>query len=216
MKCEKCDKDHDGSFGSGRFCSRSCSNSRVRTEETKNKISKGVNIWIKEHGRGTSLQTEKRKKEFIEAGKRATQIWREKNLKELMSVDFESLKFDRMRKRILIEQDYKCIKCGLNEWMGKPLPLEIDHKDGDHHNNSRKNVEALCPNCHSLTSTWRGRNKNRGQKKKKQKITDEMRVQAFLETGNIRQALIKLKLAAKGNNYKLMKRALTMRGIKYK
>lgn len=39
MICENCGKEHDGSFGSGRFCSRSCSNKRIRTEETRKKIS---------------------------------------------------------------------------------------------------------------------------------------------------------------------------------
>ena len=42
MICEKCGKEHDGSFASGRFCSRSCANGRPHTEEQKNNISKGV------------------------------------------------------------------------------------------------------------------------------------------------------------------------------
>ena len=40
MICEKCGKEHDGSFGSGRFCSRACANSRIRTEELKRRLSK--------------------------------------------------------------------------------------------------------------------------------------------------------------------------------
>ena len=40
MNCEKCGKEIDGSFGSGRFCSRSCANSRIRTEELKQRVSK--------------------------------------------------------------------------------------------------------------------------------------------------------------------------------
>ena len=39
MKCEKCNKEHDGTFGSGRFCSRSCANSRKHSEKTRTKIS---------------------------------------------------------------------------------------------------------------------------------------------------------------------------------
>lgn len=39
MKCEKCGKEHDGSFGSGRFCSNFCAKSRIKTDETKEKIS---------------------------------------------------------------------------------------------------------------------------------------------------------------------------------
>ncbi len=40
--CEKCSKSHDGKFGSGRFCSKSCANARVRTKNIKKKISKSL------------------------------------------------------------------------------------------------------------------------------------------------------------------------------
>lgn len=39
MICENCGKEHDGSYASGRFCSRSCANSRIRTEEIRQKVS---------------------------------------------------------------------------------------------------------------------------------------------------------------------------------
>ena len=49
MKCEKCNKKHDGTFGSGKFCSLSCSKSRKRTKETRAKISKSVKKWTIEN-----------------------------------------------------------------------------------------------------------------------------------------------------------------------
>lgn len=42
MKCEKCGKEHDGSFGSGRFCSKSCANTRSLSKETKDKIKQSL------------------------------------------------------------------------------------------------------------------------------------------------------------------------------
>ena len=42
MQCEKCHSEHDGSYGSGRFCSRQCANSRIRTEDIKRKISNSL------------------------------------------------------------------------------------------------------------------------------------------------------------------------------
>lgn len=53
--------------------------------------------------------------------------------------------------------DYKCCSCGwdkINPITGKS-PLEIHHKDGDYSNNDEDNLELLCPNCHSLTDTYK-------------------------------------------------------------
>lgn len=47
-------------------------------------------------------------------------------------------------------KENKCERCGLTEWLGHPIPLELHHKDGNHYNNKLDNLEILCPNCHSL------------------------------------------------------------------
>ena len=41
-----------------------------------------------------------------------------------------------------------CECCKLSEWMGKPIPLELHHKDFNHYNNSLDNLQILCANCH--------------------------------------------------------------------
>jgi 5-methylcytosine-specific restriction endonuclease McrA len=46
----------------------------------------------------------------------------------------------------------------MTEWLGQPIPLEIDHIDGDSTNNSLDNFRILCPNCHAQTPTYRGLN----------------------------------------------------------
>ncbi|QFR57676.1 H-N-H homing endonuclease [Serratia phage Slocum] len=53
----------------------------------------------------------------------------------------------------------ECEHCGLTEWMGVPIPLELDHINGDHYDNELSNLRILCPNCHALTPTHSGRNK---------------------------------------------------------
>lgn len=66
-------------------------------------------------------------------------------------------------KRRLINEGYfedKCMKCG---WAGKRsgekfTPCELHHKDGNRFNHSLDNLELLCPNCHSLTPTFRAKN----------------------------------------------------------
>lgn len=51
-----------------------------------------------------------------------------------------------------------CSGCGLERWHRRPIPLELDHIDGDRSNNRLENLRLLCPNCHAQTDTYRGRN----------------------------------------------------------
>lgn len=56
----------------------------------------------------------------------------------------------------------KCQTCGLSEWMGKEIPLTLDHINGINNDNRLENVRILCPNCHSQTDTFCGKNKGNG------------------------------------------------------
>lgn len=64
----------------------------------------------------------------------------------------------------------RCSCCKLSKWNNKPISLELDHIDGDGTNNTLINTRLLCPNCHSQTDTYKGRNhKNPLGKKYRQK-----------------------------------------------
>jgi HNH endonuclease len=54
-----------------------------------------------------------------------------------------------------------CRDCGIAEWRGRPLALELHHINGDGKDNRLENLTLLCPNCHSQTDSWGGRNTTR-------------------------------------------------------
>lgn len=59
-------------------------------------------------------------------------------------------------KRALLELGvpYECFRCGLSEWCGEPITLQVDHEDGNWLDNRIENLRFLCPNCHSITPTY--------------------------------------------------------------
>lgn len=52
----------------------------------------------------------------------------------------------------------QCNNCKLDKWLDKEIPLELNHINGNGHENRKSNIELLCPNCHALTDTYRGKN----------------------------------------------------------
>ena len=70
-----------------------------------------------------------------------------------------------IRNYIFEKYNNKCAICGWGEknpYTNK-IPLEVEHKDGNYKNNKEENLILLCPNCHSLTSTYKGANLNKGR-----------------------------------------------------
>jgi hypothetical protein len=76
--------------------------------------------------------------------------------KDSRSIGSHSLKLRLIKENI---KTHKCENCGLSEWLGEPIPINLDHIDGDHFNNLINNLRILCPNCHAKTPTF-GSKKN--------------------------------------------------------
>jgi DNA-binding CsgD family transcriptional regulator len=60
-------------------------------------------------------------------------------------------------------KEEQCERCGIREWLARPLTFALHHVNGDRHDNRIENLEFLCPNCHSQTDTFAGRNGRRPQ-----------------------------------------------------
>lgn len=99
---------------------------------------------------------------------------------------------------IIAIRGHKCENCLNETWQNVPIPLEVHHLDGDKLNNDLSNLQLLCPNCHALTENYRGKNISH---KHLDYISEEQFVEALKATPNVRQALLKLGLTAKGANY---------------
>lgn len=72
-----------------------------------------------------------------------------------------------LRQQLINVNGYKCSNCSISEWKGHRIVLELDHIDGDPSNNSPLNLRLLCPNCHSVTPSWKWRNKGFGRRSRK-------------------------------------------------
>lgn len=71
--------------------------------------------------------------------------------------------YKTLGKFIARRDGYQCSECSVSEWNGKPLTLQNEHKNGNGVDHSPSNVCLICPNCHSQTSTFAGRNRGNGR-----------------------------------------------------
>lgn len=81
-----------------------------------------------------------------------------------------------IKRYMLNKHNHRCSKCGWNEinpTTGKS-PLQLEHIDGDWSNNDEDNLDILCPNCHSLTSTYGSLNRGKGRSERYNKYNGSM------------------------------------------
>lgn len=85
------------------------------------------------------------------------------DLECILVEDTKYTNMSRLKKRLIAANliEYKCSKCGNSgEWMGEELILQLDHINGNNRDNRIENLRFLCPNCHSQTETFCGKNKD--------------------------------------------------------
>lgn len=84
---------------------------------------------------------------------------RKYDLKDILNGKHPQYPTSKLTPRLVKEgyKKYECECCGIIEWNKKRIGLELNHKDGDNSNHILINLELLCPNCHSQTSTYRSK-----------------------------------------------------------
>ncbi len=71
---------------------------------------------------------------------------------------FINMHKNTLKRHLIKIRGYMCESCTHSTWMGKPIPLELHHIDGNRHNNTEENGKLLCPNCHTFTPNFKGKN----------------------------------------------------------
>ncbi len=171
-KCAQCEINYYSLPSEKRkFCSQSCSaiyNNKLRVNENSQdsikKVEKPLNKCL-----SCKINLAKYKNKFCSQDCfikfKQNQIF-----ETILSGDLHQSQ--RQYKKYLIKlYGEKCMECGwceINKYTNK-IPIEIEHIDGNSTNNDLSNLKLLCPNCHSLTPTYKGANKGNGRFKRKER-----------------------------------------------
>ena len=204
-KCKKCNEEHDGSYGSGIFCSPSCARSFSMINDDKNETKKAICVICGKEtdiNKRASIKTAKceecnpkikqkkqKKQKPIKYCLNCNNIVT--NYKSIFCCvqchkDYEYKEYikkwkdgkvdglkchgnstsNHVRRYLLEKYDGKCSRCGWNtpNPFIKKVILEIEYIDGDSTNGDEDNLDLICPNCHSLTSTYKALNKGNGNR----------------------------------------------------
>ena len=96
-------------------------------------------------------------------GKQLQSVSAKYSLEEILVENSSYANISRLKQRLINEgkMEYKCQKCGISEWLGNPLTLQLDHINGVNNDHRLTNLRFLCPNCHSQTDTYAGKNMGR-------------------------------------------------------
>ena len=150
MKCITCNKDTDNP----RFCSKSCAakyNNKITKVKPKATCVSCGNLLTKKSGKKyCSNRCQGRLKQ---------------ELINQQILNGEPVRHQQIRRYLIEQHGAKCMLCGWakENIVTKKVPIELDHIDGDSENNKLSNVRLLCPNCHSVQSTYKALNKGKGR-----------------------------------------------------
>ena len=147
----------------GKFCSKSCSASYTNKQRGKKKLKNVCLCCGKETSNLKFCSVDCQKQYEYE---QYIKDWKEGKENGLAGEYGISL---RIKKYFLKKYNNSCQCCGWNKEnpFTHKVPLELHHIDGNYKNNLEDNLQLLCPNCHSLTETYKAANKFGRKRRKK-------------------------------------------------
>lgn len=133
--CPKCNATHQKP---GTFCSRKCANSREKSGPPRipRQCKKCGETFIAPDNSRASKMCDKHREAV---GRRRT---------------WEQVSLGTKKARLIRERGHRCEVCKLSHWLGKLLILELHHINATYRDDSKENLQLLCPNCHSLTPNF--------------------------------------------------------------
>ena len=133
-----------------KFCSRSCAATHNNTKRKANKSCEGCNQPMTGRGSYCSLLCHQET------------IYRKITKPKIERGEISERRV--LKKYLVKEWGWVCRCCEETQWLNQPIPLEVDHIDGDPSNDLPENLRLICPNCHALQPTSKGKNRGRGRK----------------------------------------------------
>lgn len=158
--CINCDKEITTKYGT-KFCGHSCS--AIYSNKKRKKIRYCVNCDVE-------LGSKQKKYCSIICGC----DHRKKIIFEKIESGDNTLNPNNYKNYLIHKHGKKCMDCGwceINKYSNK-IPIELEHIDGDSGNNSLENLKLLCPNCHSLTPTYKALNIGNGRHSRRKRYKD--------------------------------------------
>jgi hypothetical protein len=169
--CKHCETplSYEDNILKKKFCNSSCSG--THTNLNRSRVSKWKGQLC--HGCGEEIIGADCRRTFcsnacqgIHTNKMYIEQWFDGKISGLVEGAIDGITKKYIRKYLIDQAGHKCSECGWDKVHSVTgvVPLEIDHIDGDHNNNRPENMRVLCPNCHSLTPTYRALNMGNGRK----------------------------------------------------